>query len=60
KTIRKNIREAVDISEVLGKDIDLKVSIVTSSLNLLNKYADKIRSIKGVKETATYIETCKY
>lgn len=60
RTIRKNIREAIDISEVLGKDIDLKVSIITSSLNLLNKYADKIRSIKGVRETATYIETCKY
>jgi len=60
RMIRKLISEAIDISEVLGKDVDLKVSITTSSLLLVNEYTDKIRSIKGVKETITYIETSKY
>ncbi len=60
RMIRKMISEATDISEVLGKDVDLKVSITTSSLQLVNEYTDKIRSIKGVKETITYIETSKY
>jgi len=60
RMIRKMIKEATDVCEVLGKDVDLEVAITTSSLVLLNEYTDKIRSIKGVKETITYVETSRY
>jgi 2-isopropylmalate synthase len=60
KNIRMIIREATNICEVLGKDVDLKVDIETTSSALLDEYANVIRSINGVEGTTTFVATRKY
>ena len=60
RSIRRDIREATSICEIMGSDIDLKVEVTTTSLERLEEYRRAIEGLSGVKNVKNYIIVKKY
>lgn len=60
RRIRREVREATSICEIMGSYIDLKVEVTTSSLERLEEYTRMIKGLLGVKDVKSYIIVKKY